>query len=261
MSKTVVITGASGGIGHALSLEYAQAGTKLILCDLNAEQLNNTARMCKKTADQVDTFRFDLGKAEAVGIAAEKILSACDIIDRLILVGGVSQRGSALKTSLETDRKIMEINYFGHINLTKKLLPALLKSEDPHIGVTSSISGRFGFHLRSAYAASKFALHGFFESLRLEHHKDKLKVSIICPGRINTPISLSAITESGEKHGKMDPGQNNGMPAETCARKMKKAIEKGKKDVLIGKQEILMVYFRKYLPVVFYKLANKINPR
>ncbi|HKK68020.1 MAG TPA: SDR family NAD(P)-dependent oxidoreductase [Bacteroidales bacterium] len=261
MSKTIVITGAAGGIGHALSLEYARPGNHLILCDLNQKQLDRTSNMCKAYADNVTSIAFDLSKETEVNTAAETIRGHAKQIDRLILVGGVSQRGSAIKTPLEVDRKIMEINYFGHINFTKKLLPVLLASDDPHMGVTSSISGRFGFHQRSAYAASKFALHGFFESLRLEHHKDNLKVSIICPGRINTPISLSAITESGDKHGEMDPGQNTGMPAETCAIKMRKAIEKGRKDVLIGKKEILMVHFRKYLPFLFYNLANKINPR
>ncbi|MGM0650748.1 MAG: SDR family NAD(P)-dependent oxidoreductase [Bacteroidota bacterium] len=261
MALNIVITGAGGGIGHALALQYARPGNNLLLCDFDAGKLARTDALCSKTAESTDTLCFNMEQADEVEKAADTILRKFEILHRLILVSGISQRGKAINTSIMVDRKIMEVNYFGNVILTKKLLPALLQAKAPHIGVTSSISGRFGFHQRSAYAASKFALHGFFESLRLEHHNDKLKVSIICPGRINTPISLSAVTENGQQHGQMDPGQEKGMSVVTCARKMRKAIEKGKKDVLIGKQELLMVYFKKYLPIVFYKFANRINPR
>jgi short-subunit dehydrogenase len=261
MTQNIIITGAGGGIGHALSLEYAKFGQHLILCDYDIEKLQFTAKSCEAAGATVETYTFDLGNETEVNRASEEIISKYTIIDRLIFVSGISQRDSALDTNLEVDRKIMEVNYFGHINMTKKLLPSLLKSKNPHIGVTSSISGRFGFHLRSAYAASKFAIHGFYESLRLEHWNDNLKVTIICPGRINTPISLSALTANGKKHGVMDPGQANGMPAETCARKMRKAIEKGRKNALVGNSELLMVYFHKYLPSLFYIIANKTNPK
>ncbi|MEA1873427.1 MAG: SDR family NAD(P)-dependent oxidoreductase [Bacteroidota bacterium] len=261
MGLTILITGAGGGIGHALSLEYAKPETHLILCDYNLKKLEHTANLCTQVGASIDILQFDLSIESQVNDAASTILSKYKQIDRLLILGGISQRDKAIETKLEVDRKIMEINYFGHINLTKHVLPLLLKSKHPKIGVTSSISGRFGYHLRSAYAASKFALHGFYESIRLEHWKDNLSVSIICPGRINTPISLSALTAEGKAHGAMDPGQAEGMSAEKCARKMRKAIEKGKKDVLIGNKEILMVYFKKYLPFIFYKIANKINTK
>ncbi|MEA3448904.1 MAG: SDR family NAD(P)-dependent oxidoreductase [Bacteroidota bacterium] len=261
MGLTIVITGAGGGIGHALSLEYAQPGNHLILCDFDQQKLDATAELCRNIAETVETFTFSMENPAEIEKSADQMLEKHKSLDRIVFVNGISQRGKAINTSIVIDRKIMEINYFGIILLTKKLLPALLQTQHPKIGVTSSISGRFGFHQRSAYAASKFALHGFFESLRLEHHKDGLSVSIICPGRINTPISLSAINENGQKHGQMDPGQSNGMSAAKCAQKMRKVIEKGKKDVLIGKKELLMVYFRKYLPFIFYKFANKINSR
>ncbi len=261
MSLTILITGAGGGIGHTLSLEYANPETHLILCDRDMEKLEHTAALCRQAGANTDILKFDLSQENQVNEAAKAVLIKYEQIDRLLLLGGVSQRDKAIETKLEVDRKIMEINYFGHINLTKQILPLMLKSKQPKIGVTSSISGRFGYHLRSAYAASKFALHGFYESLRLEHWKDNLSVSIICPGRINTPISLSALTAEGKAHGEMDPGQAEGMSAEKCAKKMRKAIEKGKKDVLIGNKEILMVYFKKYLPFVFYKIANKVNPK
>src|SRR6056297_3411547 len=235
--RIIAITGASSGIGRALALSYAGEGNHLILAALGQAELEKTAEACREKGSETTVIEFDLSKPESVKSFTDSIAAKHNHLDRLIHVSGISQRSRAEEAPIDVDRKIMEINYFGAIEVTKNLLPLLKASKSAKIGVTSSISGKFGFPLRSAYAASKFALHGFFESLRLEHHKDGLSVSIICPGRINTPISLSAITENGQKHGQMDPGQSNGMPAAKCAQKMRKAIEKGKKDVLIGKKE------------------------
>jgi short-subunit dehydrogenase len=136
----------------------------------------------------------------------------------------------------------------------------MLEKGEGYIGVTSSISGKFGFHLRSAYAASKHALHGFFETLRSEVYDHNIKVLIAFPGRIKTDISLHALTKDGTAHGKMDEGQGTGITAEKCAKQYVNAIRKDKKEVLIGSKELLMVYIHKFLPKLFYKLARKINP-
>ena len=127
-----------------------------------------------------------------------------------LLNAGVSQRAKALDTSIETDRKLMEVNYFGGVYLIKKLKDMILACDSVHIAVVSSISGLFGFPLRSAYCASKHALHGFYESLDLEY--PNIHVTLLVPGRIRTEISRSAITSSGDAFGKMDPGtgQRNG---------------------------------------------------
>ena len=100
--------------------------------------------------------------------------------------------------------------------------------------VISSLVGKFGTPLRSAYAASKHALHGFFESLRAETWRKNIQVSMVCPGYIKTNISLNAITASGEKHNHMDANQQKGMPAEVCARKILEAVAAGKQEIIIG---------------------------
>ena len=133
----------------------------------------------------------------------------------------------------------------------------LLSRKRTHISVTTSISGLFGFPLRSAYCASKHALFGFFESLALEN--DNIKVTFLIPGRINTPISKSAILGDGSTYAKMDSGQSGGMDVDKCARVALRVIAKGKRRKLIGGKELLMVYIKKFIPPLFYKLATKIS--
>lgn len=258
--RVIVITGASSGIGRALALTYAQPGNHLLLAALGQEALENTAEACRKKGSEATAIEFDLSKPESVKAFTNQIKKKHQKVDRLVHVSGISQRARAEEASIDIDRKIMEINYFGAIQVTKDLLPLLKAATNAKIGVTSSISGKFGFPLRSAYAASKFALHGFFESLRLEHYKDNISVTIMCPGRVNTPISLSALNAQGKAQGVMDPGQANGIPVDKCARQMKRAIEKNKKEVFIGGKEILMVYFKKFIPPLFYRIAKKTNP-
>src|SRR5690606_16638527 len=133
-----------------------------------------------------------------------QVVSRYKRIDILINNGGISQRGEAGETPLDVDRKIMEINYFGTIALTKAILPVLRKQKSGHIVTISSIAGKFGFYLRSAYAASKHALQGFFESLLLEEAQNNIRVTLVYPGKINTPISTRALNADGQAHGVMD---------------------------------------------------------
>ena len=133
----------------------------------------------------------------------------------------------------------------------------LLSAKKIRIVVTSSISGLFGFPLRSTYCASKHALFGFFESLELEN--ENIKVTFLIPGRINTPISKNAILGNGSTYSKMDSGQAGGMDVDKCARIALRAIAKGKRRKLIGGKELLMVYIKKFIPPLFYKLARNIS--
>lgn len=261
IKQNILITGASSGIGKALALEYASPNTELILGALEQKELDKTAEECQAKGSTTRAIEFDLSNPESIKQFTSEIKNNYTKIDRIVHISGISQRALVEDTTMEVDRRIMEINYFGAIHLTKELLPLLKAGNGGKIGVTSSISGKFGFPLRSAYAASKFALIGFFESLRLEHFKDNITVSLIYPGRINTPISLSALNGKGKAQGIMDPGQATGMSVEKCAKQMKRAIEKNKKETYIGGKEILMVYFKKYLPSLFYKIAKKTNPR
>jgi short-subunit dehydrogenase len=129
-----------------------------------------------------------------------------------------------------------------------------------YIAVTSSITGKFGFPLRSAYAASKHATQGFFETLGIELSGRNISVTIAMPGRVRTNISVSALTRDGTPHGKLDPGQASGIAAEECARRYLDAIHKRKHEVLIGRKELMMVHLRRFLPGLFYRMARRIRP-
>lgn len=259
-AKTVWITGASSGIGEQLAYECAQKGSNLIISSTNASKLETIKQKCIEYGAKCHIVPFDLAKPTQIEKAVENVLQLFSKIDVLINNGGISQRALTLETTEEMDRKIMEINFFGTISLTKKVLPVMIENGGGIIAATSSFAGKFGFPLRSSYSASKHALHGFFETLRLEYEKNNIRVTIICPGRINTDISLKALAKGGVAHGVMDKGQAQGMNVEECAHQYIRAIEKNKKEVFIGKKDLLVVYLRQYFPFLFYKIIGKINP-
>jgi short-subunit dehydrogenase len=128
------------------------------------------------------------------------------------------------------------------------------------IAVTTSIAGKFGFPLRCGYSSSKFALYGFFETLQAEYYNAGIKVTIVCPGRVNTNISRYALDKGGKPHGVMDPGQAGGMSPEKAAQIITRAIATGKREVLVGRKELLMVYIKRFFPALCSSLARKIKP-
>ena len=178
-------------------------------------------------------------------------------VDILVNNAGVSQRSFTLDTPLEIDRKIMEVNFFGTVALTKAVLPIMVKRKSGHIVVISSISGKFGFYLRSAYSASKHALHGFFESLRMEVYKDNIKVLIVCPGKIRTTLSLHALKADGSAHNLMDNSIDAGMAPEICAERILKGILAEEEEIFIGGKEIRSVWIKRLFPKMFSRLIRK----
>lgn len=252
--KNILITGASSGIGEAIAYLLAKADTNLFLTGRNLERLT---AVCRKCNGSTKVFSVDFSSSSSIDKFASEMESRKITFDYIILNAGISQRALTLETDFSVDRQIMETNYFGPVYLTKKFAEKSLFSPTVHLAVTSSISGLFGFPLRSAYCASKHALFGFFESLELENKN--IKVTFLIPGRINTPISQSAVLGNGSTYAKMDSGQSGGMDVNKCARIALRAIAKEKHRQLIGGKELLMVYFKKFIPPLFYKLARNIS--
>jgi len=155
----------------------------------------------------------------------------------------------------------MEVNFFGNIALTKAVLPQMLQKNSGQIVVMSSVVGHFGFKSRSAYAASKHALHGFYETLYIENQHNKVKVNIICPGRIQTNISMHSLAKDGKEYGKMDPYQAKGMPANLFAKRALRAIEKNKRIANIGNWDIWMIYLKKYIPALFFYITKRLKDK
>jgi short-subunit dehydrogenase len=259
-NKTVWITGASSGIGEALALEFASLGAHVIISARRLDQLERVKKRCERYTNKLDIITLDLENPDSIEEAYHEACELTKKIDVLVNNAGLSQRSLTFETPEHIDRRIMEINYFGQIKLTKMVLLHMLKSGGGQIAAVSSITGKFGFPLRSAYSASKHALAGFFESLMLEERKNNIFVSLIFPGRIKTNISLSALEKSGQPHGEMDTGQEQGMPAEKCARIIVRKMQKRKKEILVGKGEIMMIYIKRFFPSLFRKIALSIKP-
>lgn len=260
MEKVVWITGASSGIGEALAYEWSKSGVRLILSARRESELERVKAACTNPG-LCSIVPLDLSKPDEISLTADRILQQFGTVDILVNNGGISQRSLVIETDIEVDRRIMEIDYFSGVMLTKKILPAMVAKGSGHIVAISSIVGLFGFPMRSAYSAAKHAMHGFYETVWAELHEKGINVTVVCPGRILTNVSLNALTKDGSPHGEMDHGQKNGISAETCARKIVKAVRKNKKEVYIGKIDLLMIYFKRYIPWLYYRLVAKVQPK
>ncbi|HOC37550.1 MAG TPA: SDR family oxidoreductase [Tenuifilaceae bacterium] len=254
------VTGASSGIGKEIALALAREQAHLILSAKNPEELEVVASECRKYTPFCHEVPFDLSDPEEVERIAKSVVNTYGHIFLLINNGGISQRSLAVETPVEIDRKIMEVDYFSHVIITKTVIPGMIEAGVGYIAATSSISGKFGFMYRSAYAAAKHAIQGFFETLRVELKPYNISVTIAYPGRIRTSISLHALDKEGNEYGKMDPGQSNGLAPQKCAKRYIRAVKRRKPEILIGKSELLMVHIKRLLPSLFYKMVSRVNP-
>jgi dehydrogenase/reductase SDR family protein 7B len=257
--KVVWITGASSGIGEALVYEFASLGAIVIVSSNESTELEKVKKNCGDLSVNITCVPFDLSDTANIGTLVDGQLSLTGRIDYLLNIGGISHRSIIEETPLWLDRKIMEINYFGTIALSKAVLPYMIRQKSGHILATSSIAGRFGFPLRSAYSASKQALHGFFETLHIENSKNNIYSSVIIPGRVRTKISYRALDGQGKEQGKMDEGLAKGITPEKAAKTIIKGIIRNKREILVGSSELTMLYIRRYLPFLFFRLAGKIK--
>ncbi len=258
--KVIWITGAASGIGEALAYQSLRYGAKVILSDIDEDRLGQVVKQCESMNGEALAVPLDLSSRESLEQAVPVALSGFGRIDVLINNGGISQRALTWETPLDVDYKIMNINFFGPVILTKAVLPHMMEQGGGSIAVTTGITGKFGYPLRSAYSASKHAAQGFFETLRIELAGKNISVTIVMPGRVRTNISFRALTRDGTPHGVMDPGLAGGIPAEVCARKYLDAVYRRRREVLIGRKEVWMVHIRRFMPGLFFRLAGKFSP-
>jgi dehydrogenase/reductase SDR family protein 7B len=255
MSNTVWITGASSGIGEALAVEWSRRGARVVLSSRNVAELERVRSRCTNPSTHI-VKPLDLTDAAAIGRVAADVLRETGGIDVLVHSGGVSQRSFAAETDLNVDRQIMELNYFGTIALTKAVLPSMLARRSGTIVPITSVIGYVGIPTRSAYAASKHALHGFFEALRAETAKDGIRITIVVPGYVRTNVSQNALNADGSAYGKLDDTHANAMLPEVAAVKIVDAVERGKAEVRVGGKEIHAVLLRRFLPAVVRRMIR-----
>ena len=255
-NKVVWITGASSGIGEALAYKLNEMGAKLILSSRNRDSLYVVKSKCKINPLDIHVLPLDLENTNSLKEVTASAIKIFNRIDIIIHSGGVSQRSLALETNLEVAQRIMNINFWGTVALTQRILPTMLSNNSGHIVIISSLVGKFGTKFRSAYSASKHALHGYFDSLRTEINP-KIKICIICPGFIKTNVTINALTADGTEQNSMDDAQANGMPADQCALEIIKAIQSEKEEVYIGGKEKYSVLLKRFFPGLFSKIVRK----
>ncbi len=257
--KVVWITGASSGIGEALVKAFAKEGARVILTARREAELKRVQHEAELNDSNSLILPVDLYHSEEIQPAIFKINDKFGAIDILVCNAGISQRALAKDTLPEVDRKIMELNYFSVITLTKAVLKGMLERQYGQIVVISSVMGKISIPLRSAYCASKHALHGFFEALRAEVFRDNIKVTLVCPGYIKTNVSVNALTGKGDKHGKMEDGQARGMAPEICARQIIRAVKLRREEVYIGGPEVAALQVNRFFPRVFSAVMKKMK--
>lgn len=257
--KVVWITGASSGIGEALAYEFNKKGANVILSSRRVEELERVKGNCENAEDTVRILPLDLAEQETF---LQKVKEAKDFfgtVDMLINNGGVSQRAYAVNSTMESIRDIMEVNFFGSVALTKELLPTLIEQKSGHIVVISSVMGKIGTRYRSAYAASKHALHGWFDCLRQEVYDDNIDVSLVCPGYIKTNVTKNALTADGSKYNQMEDAQKTAMPPEEFAKKLLSKLAQKKPEIYIGGTEILSIYVKRLSLRLLNRILRRVN--
>ncbi|MCJ7936223.1 MAG: SDR family oxidoreductase [Chryseobacterium sp.] len=256
--KIVWITGASSGIGEALVRQLAiHTNATIILSSRHEDQLYSVAEKAGLAVNRYAVIPLDLSNYKEMPAIAAKAVEKFGRIDILVNNAGLSQRSLAMETDIEVDKRVMDIDYTGTVALTKAVVPYMIRNGGGQIAVVSSLMGIFGAPMRSGYAAAKHALHGFFDALRAELYKQKIEITIICPGFIQTDISIHAVTGDGSAQGTMDHATMKGMPVDLFAKKMLHAIGRRKKQKVIGGKEVAAVYLKRFFPGLLAKVIRK----
>lgn len=259
-NKVVWITGASSGIGEGIVQVLSTQNVKLILSSRRLEALENVKANCTNQ-ELVKILPLDLAQSETLEAKTKEALTLFGRVDVVIHSGGISQRSFAQDTDIEVNRRLMEVNFFSTVIITKALLPSMIENGFGHIVPISSLVGKFGSPYRSGYAASKHALHGYYDSLRAEMWKKGILVTIATPGFIKTNVSINALTEKGEKSNTMDDGQAKGISAFACGKQLVNAIKNEKEEVRIGGKETITIILKRYFPGLFSKMIRKAKVR
>jgi short-subunit dehydrogenase len=255
--QVVWITGASSGIGEALALAFAREGARLVLSARRADELTRVAALCRGAA-AVDVVPLDLADLDALPAVVESVLTRVGPVDVMVHNGGISHRSRVTETALAVDERLMRVNYFGAVVLTKALLPSMASRRRGRFVVLSSVMGVYSAPTRAAYAASKHALHGFFDAVRAEHALDGLGVTLVCPGFVRTHMAPNSLNGDGSLRG--GEGVAKGMPAARCADAVLDAVHRGRDEVYLGGRERLAVYLKRYVPSVLAYVLPRLKP-
>ncbi|RIW15168.1 SDR family oxidoreductase [Algoriphagus lacus] len=245
--KVVVITGATSGIGEACAEVFGREGANVVITGRNSAKLEQTAVKLRSKNIKVLAILADAGSEADNKRMAEESLSRFGRIDVLINNAGISMRALFQDIDLEVFRKVIDTNFWGTVYATKFCLPAILESKGSIIGI-SSINGYRGTPARTAYTASKYAMNGFFESLRTEVMNQGVHVLVACPGFTSSNIRNNALTADGKSQGESPRDEAKMMTPLEVAESILKATLKRKRDLVLTVQGKLAVFLNKWIP-------------
>jgi len=260
MNQVIWITGASSGIGAELAKQYSKQGKLLILSARRDAELKAVKNSCDYP-ENIKILPLDLKDFDSMEKHVKKAITFFGSIDLLINNGGVSQRSLIAETNFHVYQELININYLGTVALTKALLPHFIEKGKGHFAVVTSVMGKFGSPYRSGYCGAKHALHGFFDVLRMEHQKDNVDVTLICPGFVQTQVTVNALTGTGKRLNHDDPGTKNGLDVAYFCRKMIRAIQKKKWEVSFGRKEKLGVFIKRFSQKLVHAIVIRSNVR
>ena len=261
-NRVVWITGASSGIGEALAYAFSAAGARLLLSSRRSEELQRVKKNCAHP-ESTRVLPMDLLDPASFGAHVKEAIGAFGQVDIMVHNGGVSQRGRLRRRKCRCTGQLMELDYFSYVELTRALLPHFMERRSGHFVVMSSVMGKIGTPMRSAYAAAKHALHGFFDCLRAEVSSMKIRVTVLTPGYIQTNIAQHVLTADGSPMGKASQNIEKGLPADKAAGQILRAVRRGSMEAYIGKRsgEAVALLLNRWAPGALMRMAPRLSPK
>ncbi len=238
LDKVALISGASSGIGRALALQLAQRGCKVALLARTASLLEETANQVNQMGAEALALPTDLTDSSAVQSAVQQTLNHWETIDFLFSNAGQYHRSPILDLDIEMLRRSMEINFYSHVELVLATLPSMLKRKSGHIVLVSTMDAKKGIPPDTPYVAAKCALAGFGDILRQELAPQGVAVTIVFPGRVDTPMIQNLDV----------PWISAKISAEACAKAILKGVQKRKAEIILPPQTLLLYYLQVFSP-------------
>ncbi len=242
-----------------MALRAVADGASVVISARRREALD-AVRAASAHPAAVRIVTLDQADLEVAAAAAREAITVFGGLDIVILNGGISQRSLAMDTAIAVDQQLMLVNYLANVAMIKAILPALVAQPSARIAVISSLVGVIGSPYRSGYAASKHALHGFFDSLRAEL-PETVSVTMICPGFVKTDVSVNALTGDGSPLGTMDDAQARGLSVDRFAERALAAVAAGKREVYIAGSEGRAIWLQRFFPGVLARMLRNAKVR
>jgi len=253
--KVVIITGASSGIGKALAYEYSSKGYAVVLAARNEIKLKEIHDKLQSKESASLVVKTDVSIEDDCKNMIQQTIEKFGQIDILVNNAGLSMRASFKDVDLDVLKKLMDVNFWGTVYSTKYALPYLLKTKGSVVGVLS-IAGFLGLPARSGYSASKYAMRGFLDTLRVENLKTGLHVLVAAPGYTASNIRNTALTEHGQAQGESPRNEEKMMSSEEVAKRIAKAVDRKKAELILTFTEgKFSVFLKKFFPRLLDKLT------